>query len=84
MESGNSGAGGRVMLDQWLDPAVWKAEVHEAIRIARVNLDSVPALQRLEVVLGSGWPGSCYMKLSDTDLKVISTEEDIAVFGAHR
>ena len=58
MESGNSGAGGRVMLDQWLDPAVWKAEVHEAIRIARVNLDSVPApAGELEVVLGSGWPG---------------------------
>ena len=46
------------MLDQWLDPAVWKAEVHEAIRIARVNLDSVPApAGELEVVLGSGWPG---------------------------
>ena len=58
MESGNSGAGGRVMLDQWLDPSVWKAEVHEAIRIARVNLDSVPApAGELEVVLGSGWPG---------------------------
>lgn len=58
MESGSSGAGGRVMLDQWLDPAVWKAEVDEAIRIARVNLDSIPApAGELEVVLGSGWPG---------------------------
>ncbi len=58
MESGSSGAGGRVMLDQWLDPAVWKAEVDEAIRIASVNITSVPApAGELEVVLGPGWPG---------------------------
>ena len=58
MESGSSGAGGRVMLDQWLDPSVWKAEVDEAIRVARVNLNSIPApAGELEVVLGAGWPG---------------------------
>ena len=58
MESGSSGAGGRVMLDKWLDPSVWKAEVDEAVRVARVNLESVPApAGELEVVLGAGWPG---------------------------
>ncbi|MCE2516278.1 MAG: metalloprotease TldD [Alphaproteobacteria bacterium] len=58
MESGSSGAGGRVMMDQWMDPQVWKAEVHEAIRVARVNLDSVPApAGEMEVALGAGWPG---------------------------
>jgi len=58
MESGSSGAGGRVMLDKWLDPQIWKAEVIEAIRVARVNLESIPApAGELEVVLGPGWPG---------------------------
>lgn len=58
MESGSSGAGGRVMLDQWLDPAAWQDQVNEAIRIAHVNLESIAApAGELEVVLGPGWPG---------------------------
>ena len=58
MESGGSGAGGRVMLDQWLDPAAWQGQVNEAIRIAHVNLESIAApAGELEVVLGPGWPG---------------------------
>ena len=58
MESGGSGAGGRVMLDQWLDPSSWQSQVDEAIRISRVNLTSVAApAGELEVVLGPGWPG---------------------------
>ena len=58
MESGGSGAGGRVMLSRWLQPEIWQAEVDEAIRLANVNLQSIPApAGELEVVLGSGWPG---------------------------
>jgi TldD protein len=58
MASGGSGAGGRVMLDQWLDPAAWQGQVNEAIRIAHVNLESIAApAGELEVVLGPGWPG---------------------------
>ena len=58
MEAGSSGAGGRVMFDQWMNPDVWKAEVHEAIRIARVNLESIPApAGEMDVALGAGWPG---------------------------
>jgi TldD protein len=58
MESGSSGAGGRVMLDHWMAAAVWKAEVDEALRVAQVNLDSIPApAGEMEVVLGAGWPG---------------------------
>jgi TldD protein len=58
MESGGSGAGGRVMLDQWLDPVAWQGQVNEAIRIAHVNLESIAApAGELEVVLGPGWPG---------------------------
>ena len=58
MESGSSGAGGRVMLDQWLTPDSWQRQVDEALRIAVLNLDSVPTpAGEMEVVLGAGWPG---------------------------
>jgi TldD protein len=58
MESGGSGAGGRVMFDQWLTPESWKKQVDEALRIAFLNLDSVPTpAGEMEVVLGAGWPG---------------------------
>ena len=58
MEAGSSGSGGRVLLDKWLDPEVWKAEADEALRMAEVGLESIPApAGELEVVLGPGWPG---------------------------
>ena len=58
MESGSSGAGGRVMFDSYMTPEIWQSQVHEALRIATLNLDSVatPAGE-MEVVLGAGWPG---------------------------
>lgn len=57
-ESGSHGGGGRVGLDGLLDPESWKATVHEALRIAIVNLSAVPAPAGVkDVVLGSGWPG---------------------------
>src|SRR5438309_2154417 len=43
METGSSGAGGRVGYDLYLDPRQWKAQVDEALRQALVNLGSVPA-----------------------------------------
>ena len=58
MESGGAGAGGRVMLDQWLSPESWQSQVDEALRIAVLNLQSVPTpAGEMEVVLGAGWPG---------------------------
>jgi len=58
MESGSSGAGGRVTYDLYLTPEKWKAQVDEAIRIAEINLSSVAApAGEMEVVLGNGWPG---------------------------
>src|SRR5689334_23672288 len=58
MESGSSGAGGRVGYDLYLDPQQWKAQVDEALRQALVNLGSVPApAGEMTVVLGPGWPG---------------------------
>ena len=58
MESGSSGAGGRVMFDAYMQPEIWQAQVREALRIATVNLGSVPApAGEMEIVLGSGWPG---------------------------
>ncbi|EAQ02868.1 TldD/PmbA family protein [Pseudooceanicola batsensis HTCC2597] len=57
-ESGTAGGGGRVGLDGLLDPADWQAKADEALRIALVNLDAVPAPAGvMDIVLGPGWPG---------------------------
>ncbi len=58
MESGSSGIGGRIGYESLVDPSCWQAEVEEALRIALVNLEAVPApAGEMEVVLGPGWPG---------------------------
>ncbi len=58
MESGSYGCGGRLMFDRFVDPDRWNHAVDEAIRVALVNLDAVPApAGEMEVVLGPGWPG---------------------------
>ncbi|MDP5307620.1 metalloprotease TldD [Paracoccus spongiarum] len=57
-ESGGHGGGGRVSLAGLMQPAHWQAAVDEALRIALVNLRSVPAPAGvMDVVLGPGWPG---------------------------
>jgi TldD protein len=57
-ETGTAGGGGRVGLDGLLDPTDWQAKAQEALRIAVVNLDAVPAPAGvMDVVLGPGWPG---------------------------
>jgi TldD protein len=58
METGSSGAGGRLAYDRYLDPQHWKAQVDEALRQALVNLGAVAApAGEMVVVLGPGWPG---------------------------
>lgn len=57
-EHGSSGGGGRVAYGWFLesDRALWHAR--EAVRLALVNLEAVPApAGTLTVVLGPGWPG---------------------------
>jgi TldD protein len=57
-ESGSAGGGGRVGLDGLIDPISWQAKANEALRVALVNLEAVPApAGPMEVVLGPGWPG---------------------------
>ena len=57
-ESGSAGGGGRIGLDGLIDPADWQDKAREALRIALVNLDAVPAPAGvMEVALGPGWPG---------------------------
>lgn len=57
-ESGSAGGGGRIALTGLMEPAHWRAVVDEALRIALVNLRSVPAPAGvMDVVLGPGWPG---------------------------
>ncbi|MFG6590595.1 metalloprotease TldD [Sulfitobacter sp. 1A12157] len=57
-ESGGVGGGGRIGLDGMFAPEDWQAKVREALRIACVNLEAVPAPAGvMDVVLGPGWPG---------------------------
>ncbi|GAB4534282.1 MAG: metalloprotease TldD [Ruegeria sp.] len=57
-ESGSAGGGGRVGLDGLIDPTDWQDKAREALRIALVNLEAVPAPAGvMEVALGPGWPG---------------------------
>ncbi|WP_299756225.1 metalloprotease TldD [uncultured Boseongicola sp.] len=57
-ESGNSGSGGRYALTGLIDPDHWKSTAREALRIALVNLEAVPAPAGvMDVALGPGWPG---------------------------
>ena len=57
-ESGSSGSGGRFALTGLIAAEHWKAAAKEALRIALVNLEAVPAPAGvMDVVLGPGWPG---------------------------
>ncbi|MBY5931874.1 metalloprotease TldD [Tateyamaria omphalii] len=57
-ESGSAGGGGRVGLDGLIDRDDWQAKAREALRVAVVNLDAIPAPAGvMDVVLGPGWPG---------------------------
>jgi TldD protein len=57
-ESGSAGAGGREAYDPFIAPERWKTLADEALRIALVNLDAIPApAGEMDVVLGPGWPG---------------------------
>ena len=57
-ETGTAGGGGRVGLDGLMAPERWQEMTREALRIATINLHSVPAPAGvMDVALGSGWPG---------------------------
>ncbi len=57
-ESGGMGGGGRYGLARLMEPAHWQNVAREALRIALINLEAVPApAGTMDVVLGAGWPG---------------------------
>ncbi len=57
-ESGSAGGGGRFALTGLIAADHWKAAAQEALRVALVNLEAVPAPAGvMDVVLGPGWPG---------------------------
>jgi len=57
-ETGSHASGGRHGLALMMDRDHWQATAREALRIALVNLDAVPApAGMMDVVLGPGWPG---------------------------
>jgi TldD protein len=57
-EVGYQGMGGRFDFDRLLDPSEWRPLVEDAVRVALLNLESVPCpAGTMNVVLGPGWPG---------------------------
>ncbi|MBB5516978.1 TldD protein [Rubricella aquisinus] len=57
-ESGSAGGGGRHGLLPLTGRETWVKVADEALRIAKVNLDAIPARAGvMDVALGPGWPG---------------------------
>ena len=57
-QTGYVGGGGRYGLNGILEPTHWQPLIHEALRIAVVNLSAIPAPAGvMDVALGAGWPG---------------------------
>ncbi|MDQ6987898.1 MAG: metalloprotease TldD [Mariprofundaceae bacterium] len=57
-ETGSAGGGGRFGLERMLQGSEAERLTREAVRIALLNLDAIPApAGSMPVVLGPGWPG---------------------------
>lgn len=57
-ESGFASMGGAYLLEELLKDEAYKKVALEAIRVASVNLEAIPApAGSMPVVLGAGWPG---------------------------
>ena len=57
-QTGYVGGGGRYGLNGMLAPTHWQPLIHEALRIAVMNLSAIPAPAGvMDVALGAGWPG---------------------------
>ncbi len=58
LEQGSAGGGGRVAYDFFTEEDRAQSYVHEAVRMALLNLEAVDApAGQMKVVLGPGWPG---------------------------
>lgn len=57
-ETGAEGRGGRFVYNELFEAENWQSQVHEAVRQAGINLESVDApAGEMTMVLGPGWPG---------------------------
>jgi TldD protein len=57
-ESGSYGYGGREGYARFIEATAWQHAVDEAVRMALLNLESIPApAGEMDVVLGAGWAG---------------------------
>ena len=57
-QTGYVGGGGRYGFNGMLEPTHWQPLIHEALRIAVMNLSAIPAPAGvMDVALGAGWPG---------------------------
>jgi TldD protein len=57
-ETGTAGGGGRCGYSEWLSDSKLKSLADEALRVAQVNLNAIPApAGEMDVVLAAGWAG---------------------------
>lgn len=58
LEQGSAGGGGRVSYDYFIKNQLANSYVHEAVRMALLNLEALDAPAGMtDVILGPGWPG---------------------------
>lgn len=81
-ESGGHGSGGRFALSGLIDPKMWQYAAREALRIALVNLEAVPAPAGvMDVALGSGWPGILLHEAIGHGLEGDANRKNASVFA---
>lgn len=81
-ESGGHGSGGRYALTGLIEPDMWKSATKEALRIALVNLEAVPApAGMMDVALGAGWPGILLHEAIGHGLEGDANRKNASVFA---
>ncbi|MGR3661925.1 MAG: metalloprotease TldD [Paracoccaceae bacterium] len=81
-ESGGHGSGGRYALTGLIEPDMWQSTAREALRIALVNLEAVPApAGMMDVVLGAGWPGILLHEAIGHGLEGDANRKNASVFA---
>lgn len=82
LEQGSAGGGGRVSYAYFINENLANSYVHEAVRMALLNLDAIDApAGTMNVVLGPGWPGVLLHEAIGHGLEGDFTRKGTSVFS---
>ena len=82
LEQGSAGGGGRVSYAYFINENLAHSYVHEAVRMALLNLDAIDApAGTMNVVLGPGWPGVLLHEAIGHGLEGDFTRKGTSVFS---